>query len=295
MGESRPSSEVNLELFEKVQQKQRAPIRVPPDQVVALYFDILGFRQLVNQSEVDWAGAVARVQNIERWIEFFVQVNPGHDSKGIITRVFSDNVYVSFHKPSSKKNIATLFQEFLWTVGFIQCALAQNGFFVRGGIAIGSQYSTDTTLFGTALVRVYLCEKQAMNPRILIDDSFLSCYHESMTESMQPKENQVTTSFPYLRADSDGKYFLDYMAAYENLPNPEFEREVIGAGGQSNFSRDADLFSRMHKRQILKGAEKAQDRRVLEKYQWVAIYHNTHVINEDKIDMNQEIWKSFEN
>jgi class 3 adenylate cyclase len=298
MAKDRPSSAVDLDLFEKVQLKQRAWIPAQPEQVVALYVDILGFKKLVDLSLRDWVGAITRVQNIERWLRMLYQVNVSQNAKGLVTRVFSDNVYASFPLVSSATGrIATLLTEFLWTVGLIQCSLAQTGIFVRGGIAIGSQYVSETTLFGTALVRAYLCEQRAKNPRIVIDDSFLTYWSGAIPKQdfhRPGKRGSKAAEYPYVKRDRDGESYLDYMKVFEKGPSPEFVQEVLSGMEESHFTRNADIFIRMHKRQIVKGAKEAQDISVLRKYRWAARYHNSHVKNEDDlIEMKNGLLKKF--
>lgn len=230
-------------------------IKSAPAIVVAGYFDILGFKALIDLSEHNWAAAIAKVKLIDEKLRQNFQV----EERKSVVRFFSDNVYVSVPLVEDSGVKADNLFWFFRQLYEVQWFFVEVGIFLRGGIAVGTQYVTETTIFGTALVRAYLAERdRAKVPRVVVDDSFL--------EALDQFENQMagygaSNTRLLISKDMDGVWFVDYMSLWEDWTWTEgFRRKVF----------------RKHRDQILRQVKSTGDPKILNKYLWVARYHNRY-------------------
>ena len=193
-----------------------------PTIVVAGYLDILGFKALIDLSERDWAAAIAKVKLIDEKLRENFKVR---EYKNVV-RFFSDNVYVSaplVDDEGIKADNLFWFFRYLYEV---QWFFVETGIFLRGGIAVGTQYATETVLFGTALEKAYLAERNwAKVPRVVVDSSFL--------EALDKFENQMTgygasNTRLLISKDTDGIWFVDYMSLWDDWTWAEsFRRKIF--------------------------------------------------------------------
>jgi hypothetical protein len=128
------------------------------------------------------------------------------------------------------------------------------GLFVRGGVAMGPIYIDDTIVYGTGLLDAYDKEKVANFPRILL--------HASAAEQAVASSRRTTFRSPLgglAIRDEYGELFVNYLdetwAAEDESPTYCW------------LERHCELVSKNLER--FKG-----NAHVLEKYAWVARYHN---------------------
>lgn len=226
-----------------------------PAIVIAGYLDILGFKALIDLSERDWAAAIAKVKLIDEKLK--QNFKWGQDEN--VVRFFSDNVYVSAPLVDDEGIKADNLFWFFRYLYEIQWFFVEVGIFLRGGIAVGTEYVTETALFGTALVKAYLAEKNcAKVPRVVVHNSFL--------EALDKFENQMTgygasNTRLLISKDPDGTWFVDYMSLWDDWSWTEsFRRKIF----------------RKHREQILKQVKSTSDHEILRKYLWLARYHNKY-------------------
>jgi hypothetical protein len=131
---------------------------------------------------------------------------------------------------------------------WLQNDLVAEGFFVRGGLSLGSLHFSDQVLFGPALVEAYDLESSAaVHPRIVLS--------QAAAESQRGKAGGST-----LLRDDDGHAFIDYLGAAVN--NPHDPVPLLQGHRDTVVSRLHG--SRRHKRHW-------------EKHRWLAEYHNAVV------------------
>src|SRR5947209_4458546 len=105
---------------------------------IAGYFDVLGFSELIRLSENDWPAAIRKVKTIDATLrENFI---PPRDD-GVV-RFFSDNVYVSVPLRAGASVWPDNLFWFFMQLSNLQWFFVQAGIFLRGGIAVGTQYFT---------------------------------------------------------------------------------------------------------------------------------------------------------
>jgi len=130
----------------------------------------------------------------------------------------------------------------------LQSDLLAEGFFVRGGLSLGSLHVSDQVLFGPALVEAYDLESEAaLHPRVVLSRAAAETQRGTAAGSM-------------LMCDDDGQTFIDYLGAAFHEPDD----------GISVLKDHRDtVIDRLH------GSRRHKRR--WEKYRWLAEYHNAVV------------------
>jgi hypothetical protein len=140
--------------------------------------------------------------------------------------------------------IGGLMRQAMW----LQNDLLAEGFFVRGGLSLGSLHVSDHVLFGPALVEAYDLESRAaVHPRIVLSWAAAETQRGTAGGSM-------------LMCDDDGQTFVDYLAATFQAPEDPFP--TLQAHRDTVVDR-----LQAHRR----------SKRRWEKYRWLGEYHNTIV------------------
>jgi hypothetical protein len=175
------------------------------------------------------------------------------------SRIFTDNIVLSL--PIALGNGERELGSMMLDAGLYQMSLAVEGFFVRGGIAVGPAYVDEHVVFGPALVEAYDLEQRvAVFPRIVLSKAAreyvgeqVGCYLGGACAA--PHNN-------HLLVDRDGEWFVNYIDA-------------------AHIDRDPDSLPE-YRTYLEKHRDRAKenirsyrdDRRVLEKYLWIGRYHN---------------------
>ncbi len=154
--------------------------------------DLLGMKDVIRSDEKDIN--LNRIYSIYRsWptiLEF------GYYSKMKI-RFFSDNFVIAIK--ADQKYAA---KKLLYALSAICTHFLESGYKPRGGVSKGRFYIDDIFVWGEGLVDAYLIEcKNAVCPRVVIDDEIIKCVDASTREALFAK-------------DVDGKYFLNYLRSY---------------------------------------------------------------------------------
>ena len=177
-------------------------------------------------------------------------------------KFFTDNVVVGYHfmPPISKIQLCC----FCELISDFQLSMACKGFFIRGGISIGTLASDERIVFGDCLVKAHELEAQvAGNPRVILD----------LRLSNQSSSDLTFSNFRLMR-DVDGYLFVNYLSALLQIeldPRP---------GPRINEAR-----LKVHKDQVEhRLQEKRHDPKVWNKYLWVANYHDAFC---DRFQMKQ--------
>lgn len=131
---------------------------------------------------------------------------------------------------------------------WLQSNLVAEGFFVRGGLSLGSLHVSDHVLFGPALVEAYDLESRAaVHPRIVLSRAAAETQRGTAGGSM-------------LMRDDDGQTFIDYLGAV--VEEPDDPIPLLRSHRDTVVDRLHG--SRRHKRRW-------------EKYRWLGEYHNAVV------------------
>ncbi len=171
-------------------------------------------------------------------------------------KVFSDNILIG-----TPVNTTDGTGEFLLSVPVIsqiQLRFALEGYFIRGGWAVGNLTIDENMVCGYPLVEAYKIERKiAIYPRIVFSETMkrVIAYHLRLYENDSAfLHNQLLFS--------SGEIFINYLS------------ELINDG--SGYMTDIDL-EKLEKHKCLietQLTEHAHSRKILIKYRWLAAYHN---------------------
>ncbi|HHT9112390.1 MAG: hypothetical protein HZA47_03950 [Planctomycetes bacterium] len=212
-----------------------------PDKLVA-FIDILGFKDLVMQGR---EGALQTINYIDGHLKHVLNVLNDNYGKTFSTKLFSDCICVSCEY--SKENIFYI----LYELAFIQLYFSLRKMFLRGALSHGCHFENERMVFSQGLIKAYELEQVAMYPRIIVDSTLV----EQIINEQNPFEKKNNLNF--IMESPDGYFFVDYL-------NMLYEDGME----QIEFLHD-------HKESIIENVNKnLKNIRILEKYRWIAEYHN---------------------
>jgi len=206
-----------------------------------LFVDLLGVREMTMSQRA--TGHLVALHSVVRLMQrdFFGEASPYRSA------FFSDTLVLAapiIRETDDATEIGGLMRQAMW----LQNDLLTEGFFVRGGLSLGSLHVGDHVLFGPALVEAYDLESRAaVHPRILLSRA-------------AAETQRGTAGGSNLMCDDDGHSFVDYLGAAVLEPDDPFpvlqrHRDTVV---------DRLQHSRRHKRRW-------------EKYRWLGEYHNAVV------------------
>ncbi|MNT21758.1 hypothetical protein D3C72_1571060 [compost metagenome] len=152
-----------------------------------------------------------------------------------------------------------------------QIEMVNRGVLVRGGMTIGKAYvgySGRGPVFGPAVAHAYEIEtNEAVYPRIVVDDRLID---ELRTDPRLWREghnfeDEMAAIDELLAIGDDGTRFIDYLSQSGEFDDPIFYLEFL--------QRHAALIRAGRK------AVPERDRKTRRKYEWLARYHNTRVLD----------------
>ncbi len=212
------------------------------DESIVTFLDVLGFSTLVEQTTAKAIEIIDRLNNVMTLVEMEV-IEHHFWGRQFSARLFSDCICLS--SPFSQDGLDAVTE----SVAMLAMMFSAFGVFLRGGIANGRHYENDRMIFREALVKAYQLEsKSAVFPRVIL---FSDLAHSDQFET--PKRCWI---------DDDGYSSLTTLTGVrvKRVHPPESHPWAL------------------HKKHILAGLWSTQSLpRVLEKYRWLAKYHNRKV------------------
>lgn len=245
---------------------------------IITYVDILGFKNIVNQSKTIEVHSI--LEKFRHFSKPDEEIAQEYEQSFINFSDCSVRITKILSKVNKTRPVGLLFYELL-DVLHLQFELVNLGIFIRGGITIGYIYNQDNYIFGPGLIDAYELESiTAKYPRIVIpkmivekvkDDTAIKAYHHDVEEELEYISD-------LLKYDEEGFYFIDYIKASDS---------EMGTG---NYL----LFLSNHKLYIEKNLSFfAKDEKVLPKYLWLKEYHNSSVLAmEETFFINHSTQKS---
>ncbi len=222
------------------------------------FLDVLGFSARIADSYRDethndllerFHGILAR--SIDK-------LKNAHDEYSLLYyKSFTDNVVLAH--PQYSDDMEAEFGPILDGISAYQLDMALNGFFIRGGLAVGQLFIDDNSAYGAALLEAHRLESNvAVNPVVVLCDKTM----ELVDRHVRYYSGESAPQFQDVLRGPDGRYFLNYLAAC--------------AEWDDDGDLQLDVASlRLHKQQIESSLEAyASVPAVFAKFAWLASYHN---------------------
>ncbi len=233
-----------------------------------VYYDILGFKEIVETKTAAEVGAILSVFKEKSRVSLYEQELFEKSYTN-----FSDTVIISVNL-LSENNLrhppGILFHE-LMNIMYVQNELLQKNIILRGVMTLGEIFHKTDQFYGPGVISAYEKERDiAIYPRIIIDPSVIDIYLNTpaLKADIHDIEDDKEYVYSLLRKDSnDDLLFVDYLKAYSTeLDNPS----------------DYDDVLLKHKYLVIDNAKRFGNiQKVLDKYLWMANYHN-QVVSEKK-------------
>ena len=175
--------------------------------IVAI-IDVMGIKELFLRNPHDFAihnsiykswDKILKTQELE---EYKIDINEKYGELGVKTTILSDSIVLSIDI-----NVPNAFTKVFMMIGLFcnSLFLLSEPYFTRGAVVVGDIYHKDNIVFGPALIKAHLLEKdKAVNFRYIIHkDDFLELSNYTGSEF-----KCVLDAFFYF---SDGFYCYDYL------------------------------------------------------------------------------------
>lgn len=215
-----------------------------------LYLDILGVQALTSGTN-----AQQHLEGIAQATDAAARGGLEDRDLGHSTKWFSDNLVVG-HPLRERDTEAELGWIFIQAIA-LQAQLTLAGYFVRGAITLGPLYMDSRHVFGQALVDAYHLEtSDAIYPRIILSEAVAAEAKAHLAYYGAPEYSPQNSE---LLVDEDGATFVNYLSSV--LESQE-ESSILAA-----LSEHRELVSE-------RLGQHSRDTRIMQKYQWVARYHN---------------------
>lgn len=217
-----------------------------------VFLDILGFSsEILNQKDPASANShlIKLINALEEScnsIESFKMETGIWDYK-----IFTDNLVLG--TPIKELHSEDYFGMVISDLAEYQYKMVMNSFFVRGGWSIGDLFIGDRVIYGKALIEAYNIEcKKSKYPRILLSEDMKKIVNYHINFYSDPC---FCPQLANILMDEDGNYFINYL--YYILEYEEID----------NIIKHKDIIER-------KLEENINNSEVLDKYKWLAFYHN---------------------
>lgn len=225
-----------------------------------VFMDILGFTNTITESFGKGEGEALFkrfYEVISSQAKLFKSDPDFHLPDRWIAKIFTDNIVLGH--PFYSTDGESEFGSIVWTVASYQLAMALEGFFVRGGIAIGDLFMDENTAFGPALLEAHSIESTlARDPRIILSKEVHGLVISHTTFYADPSKCPQNRD---VLIDADGNAFINYL-----------DELIINV--TEGFLVDWEGLGR-HKEHIEAGLTKYKPQpRIWSKYYWLANYHN---------------------
>lgn len=247
------------------------------------FIDILGFKDIVKQSETDTSKIeliypvleyLKDWEKTEKWDLKFVEIEESAQYKGVNnfdlrgktnTTTFSDSIVVSVKVDDNVNEMASTL---IVNLAYIGTVLLEKGILFRGGLTIGNIIHIDNgTVFGQGLIDAFMLEtRSAKYPRIVLSDMLLS----ELNYPLETKRNRYPYH-QYLGRYDDGCVGFHQLIYYQVIESwTEMTPELL-----------TESLSKVRK-VIISGLDSSFEKpEVFEKFKWLKEQYNKLIILND--------------
>jgi len=245
---------------------------------IIAFIDVLGFKDFVRKAKKEGKSQEVFLNFHQAVSAWFNRIDETHNTTFQMPfiggkkdpykiRIFTDCILIGCPISKSGKSYNFIegcdeFFDMLSTIYLLQMEMVNQGYFVRGAIAVDELYMDEVIIYGNGAIEAYEAEtKQAKYPRIILTKSAKFVLAEINKGFEDQGRDNYINEFVY--KDGDGQFFINYLESIKI--------------GENDFQFVDEL--EKHKEIIeLKLAEFQDDAHCLEKYLWSANYHNNFCI-----------------
>ncbi len=247
---------------------------------IIAFIDILGFKEIVKQSETD-TSKIELIYSVleylkdwektEKWDLKFIEIEESAQYKGVNnfdlrgktnTTTFSDSIVVSVKVDSNVNEMASTL---IVNLAYIGTVLLEKGILFRGGLTIGNIIHIDNgTVFGQGLIDAFMLEtRSAKFPRIILSDKLLN----ELNYPLEAKRNRYPYH-QYLDRFDEGCVGFHQLIYYQVIESwTEMTPELL-----------TESLSKVRK-VIIGGLDSSFEKpEVFEKYKWLKDQYNKLII-----------------
>lgn len=257
--------------------------KIKYEQRVVAFIDILGFKEIVKQSEHDTTkiellfsilGFLKGWEVSDNWDLKFVEIEEDAQKKGVTnfdirgktnTTSFSDSIVVSVKVDG---NVNEMTSTLIVNLAYIGALLIEKGILFRGGLTIGNIIHDDNgTVFGQALIEAYQLEtKSAKYPRVVLSDKLI----KELNYPIEKKRNRYPYH-QYIDRFEDGCIGFHQMIYYQVIES------WVGMTSKKMISSLEKV-----RKTIINGLDSSfENIDVFEKYRWLKEQYNKLIILSD--------------
>ncbi len=253
------------------------------DKRLVAFIDILGFKDIVKQSETD-PSKIELIYSVleylkdwektEKWNLKFVEIEESAQYKGVNnfdlrgktnTTSFSDSIVVSV---KIDDNVNEMASTLIANLAYIGTVLLEKGILFRGGLIIGNIIHIENgTVFGQGLIDAFMLEtRSAKYPRIVLSDKLL----KELNYPLERKRNRYPYH-QYLDRYDDGCVGFHQLIYYQVIESwTEMTPELL-----------TESLSKVRK-VIIGGLDSSFEKpEVFEKFKWLKEQYNKLIILND--------------
>lgn len=187
---------------------------------IVAFIDILGFTALIEEYDNDDTSNI--LNNLHEALELSIKTsiesmaNPkikSDLSENLDYRMFSDCISLSLPFIEFGNDFNDQLNALCTVVKIYQLTMMHKGFYIRGGIAIGSYYANKNMIFSGGLVKAYKIETEAINPIVVIS-----------TEIQERIKKNNTPSIPGIKLEDSFVYDVNdpekvFINPFESIDN----------------------------------------------------------------------------
>lgn len=233
---------------------------------VVFFFDILGFRDLVDKEFQKDNDKSEKIFEVFEFINKFYQDEiPDEFNPTKQITFFSDSVVISFVAEEQDAIFSTIA-----TIQILLLNLVIRGIVMRGGISEGPLFHDSKYIFGPAFIAAYDIEcKIAKFPRIICDKSIILLSQKGKPLDWAKQDLEIFTHI--IRQDKDEFWYIDYIENIESLFDSGYEQIDYLLNLRKLISDNLTI---------------SADEKVLQKYNWMKDKYNITI---DKIINNENL------
>ena len=255
-------SRMNVKVMETPKKLFRNNIVDTEPRIVA-FLDILGFSAIIEEYDSDNQSNILNELHDTLEMAIKISIENMKDQKAktdlkeyLEYRMFSDCICISLPFIEFGNDFHIQFHSLATIVKSYQLAMMQKGFFVRGGISVGSFYSDKHMIFSGGLVSAYKLEQKTVYPVIAIEKKVIERLKVNFAENSKGlfyenillhSDNEPEKIFlnPFDLLDNSIKYFDYLQSTMDNLiKENEADKDDSLSGLTTSFLKLTNTFTK---------------------------------------------------